>query len=68
VIDYISARSANKTESIGNELSEYVAHLQVHMALQSRNLVPHLVGDRNDSRSRLLQETQVDFEKIVSRQ
>jgi uncharacterized membrane-anchored protein YhcB (DUF1043 family) len=68
VIDSISARSYNQTESIGNELSEYVAHLQVHMALQSRNLVPHLGDDRNDSRSQLLQETQVDFEKIVSRQ
>jgi len=38
------------------------------MALQSRNLVPYLAGDRQDSRSQLLQETQIDFEKIVSRQ
>jgi len=49
------------------ELSDYVAHLQVHMALQARNLVPHL-SDRLDSRSQFLQETQADFEKIVSRQ
>lgn len=69
MIDSISARSSNQAESIGSELSEYVAHLQVHMALQSRNLVPHLGGDRDwDSRSQLLQETQADFEKIVSRQ
>lgn len=47
--------------------SEYVAHLQLHMALQSRNLVPALtkVGD---SREQLLQQTQADFEKLISRQ
>jgi hypothetical protein len=51
-------------------LSDYVAHLQLHMALQARNLVPHLGGDRqsSDSRSQLLQQTQVDFEKLASRQ
>ena len=66
VINPISSNYHN--ESLGSELSEYVAHLQVHMALQSRNLVPALCGDRHDSRSQLLQETQADFEKIVSRQ
>ncbi|WP_246828917.1 hypothetical protein [Synechococcus sp. PCC 7502] len=60
--------SFSHNDSSNRELSEYVAHLQVHMALQSRNLVPHLSGDRHDSRSQLLQETQADFEKIVSRQ
>jgi hypothetical protein len=68
VINPISSNLLNQNESLGSELSEYVAHLQVHMALQSRNLVPALGGDRNDSRSQLLQETQADFEKIVSRQ
>jgi hypothetical protein len=52
------------------DLSEYVAHLQLHMALQARNLVPSLLGDRSatDCRSQLLQQTQADFEKFVSRQ
>ncbi|CAN1208730.1 hypothetical protein TUMEXPCC7403_00815 [Tumidithrix helvetica PCC 7403] len=52
------------------DLSEYVAHLQLHMALQARNLVPSLHGDRSsvDSRSQLLQQTQADFEKFASRQ
>jgi len=49
------------------EFSDYVAHLQLHMALQARNLVPSLTEAR-DSRATLLQQTQADFEKWVSRQ
>jgi hypothetical protein len=49
------------------DLSEYVAHLQLHMALQARNLVPTL-RKTNDSREQLLHQTQADFEKVVSRQ
>lgn len=49
------------------EISQYVAELQLHMALQARNLVPTF--DLNaDSRSRLLHETQAHFEKLASRQ
>lgn len=48
-------------------ISDYVAELQLHMALQARNLVPNLTYS-NDSRSSLLQETQANFEKLVSRQ
>lgn len=47
--------------------SEYVAHLQLHMALQARNLVPSFT-QASDSREELLHQTQADFEKIVSRQ
>ncbi|NJN22006.1 MAG: hypothetical protein HC812_13535 [Leptolyngbya sp. RL_3_1] len=47
--------------------SEYVAHLQFHMTLQARNLVPSLSKQR-DRRKTLLHETQADFEKMVSRQ
>jgi hypothetical protein len=60
-----------KSEPAPSEaLSDYVAHLQMHMALQARNLVPHLGSDRysSDSRSQLLQQTQVTFEKLASRQ
>jgi hypothetical protein len=53
------------------DLSEYVAHLQMHMTLQARNLVPSIYApiDRNaDRRNELLQETQASFEKMISRQ
>ncbi len=49
------------------DFSEYVAHLQLHMALQARNLVPTLTRAA-DSREQLLHQTQADFEKYVSRQ
>lgn len=49
------------------DFSEYVAHLQLHMALQARNLVPSLHGV-SDSRHSLLHQTQADIEKMVSRQ
>lgn len=61
-----------KTSVVDNNLvredfSEYVAHLQLHMALQARNLVPTLTQTK-DSREQLLQETQAQFEMMVSRQ
>lgn len=49
------------------DFRDYVAHLQLHMALQARNLVPNL-NSRGDRRETLLHQTQADFEKIVSRQ
>jgi hypothetical protein len=59
---------ALKQIEVQGDLSEYVAHLQLHMALQARNLVPNLSGDRNpDSRSRMLSSTQADFERLASR-
>ncbi|NJL88120.1 MAG: hypothetical protein HC886_22585 [Leptolyngbyaceae cyanobacterium SM1_1_3] len=61
----------SQTEQTANtareDFSEYVAHLQLHMALQARNLVPPL-GQKGDRREMMLQQTQADFEKIVSRQ
>ncbi|MBD2568641.1 MULTISPECIES: hypothetical protein [Nostocaceae] len=50
------------------DISEYVAHLQMHMTLQARNLVPTLKQTIEDSRQQLLHQTQANFEKIVSRQ
>ncbi|MDJ0735614.1 MAG: hypothetical protein QNJ47_16395 [Nostocaceae cyanobacterium] len=49
------------------DISEYVAHLQLHMALQARNLVPTLNHTQEDSRQELLHQTQADFEKVISR-
>lgn len=50
------------------DLSEYVAHLQLHMTLQARNLVPSLKPTLLDSREQMLHQTQANFEKLVSRQ
>ncbi|MBD2500396.1 hypothetical protein [Anabaena azotica] len=50
------------------DISEYVAHLQLHMTLQARNLVPPLQQTIEDSRQQLLHQTQANFEKLVSRQ
>jgi hypothetical protein len=49
------------------DFSEYVAQLQLHMALQARNLVPSLTAS-GDSRHALLHETQASVEKLISRQ
>lgn len=49
------------------DLQDYVAQLQLHMALQARNLVPTLTHAK-DSREQLLQQTQAQVEKYASRQ
>ncbi len=50
------------------DISEYVAHLQLHMTLQARNVVPSFKQKVEDSRQQLLHQTQADFEKFASRQ
>ena len=62
-----SADASHLSYSSREDFSEYVAHLQLHMALQARNLVPTL-SQAADSREQLLHQTQADFEKLVSRQ
>jgi len=54
-------------DSVREDFSEYVAHLQLHMTLQARNLV-HLTQTVVDSREQLLHQTQATFEKLISRQ
>lgn len=64
----MDARSNQSIDSLlQDDFSEYVAHLQLHMTLQARNLVPALTK-AVDSREQLLHQTQADFEKLVSRQ
>ncbi|WP_156093183.1 hypothetical protein [Planktothrix serta] len=58
-----STASNNQDQGVG----AYVADLQLHMTLQARNLVPNLTQAR-DSREQLLQQTQADLEKFISRQ
>lgn len=58
-----------QAESLKEDISEYVAQLQLHMALQAKNLVPSLNSDRlANSRQQMLQETQAISEKLASRQ
>jgi hemerythrin-like domain-containing protein len=56
------------SDSVREDFSEYVAHLQLHMTLQARNLLPTLSQTVVDSREQLLHQTQATFEKLVSRQ
>ncbi|NEO85843.1 MAG: hypothetical protein F6J87_16555 [Spirulina sp. SIO3F2] len=52
------------------DLSTYVAELQLHMTLQARKLVPTLQDSDShaSSRDQLLHDSQADLEKLVSRQ
>ena len=60
---------ANHQELLQEDIGEYVAQLQLHMALQARNLVPTLNNnDTNNSRYQMLQEAQAVVEKLASRQ
>ena len=52
--------------ALREDFSEYVAHLQLHMALQARNLMPRLAN--TGDREQLLHQTQATVEKLVSRQ
>ncbi len=65
ILDLQTAQALNN--SFREDISEYVAELQLHMTLQARNLVPTLTQVQ-DSRQQLLQQTQATIEKLVSRQ
>ena len=67
----MESQSAAAANAPREHFSEYVAHLQLHMALQARNLVPTLKQTQQnseDSRKELLHQTQANFEKQISRQ
>ena len=66
----MNIQSTNQEQEVLREdISEYVAQLQLHMTLQARNLVPTLGGTSiNNSRHQMLQETQAAIEKFASRQ
>ena len=63
----VGSQDALDTTASNSDFSEYVAHLQLHMTLQARNLLPNLKLTQSDSREELLHQTQADFEKIISR-
>ncbi len=55
--------------SQASEIHDYVAQLQLHMALQARHLIPSMsTSAHSDSRLHLLHQTQADLEKTASRQ
>lgn len=55
--------------ALREDIRDYVAQLQLHMALQARNLVPNLTNSGiGNSRQQMLQETQAMTEKYASRQ
>ena len=59
----------NQPELTREDIGEYVAQLQLHMALQARNLVPSINNSSvTNSRQRMLQETQAIAEILASRQ
>ncbi|MEM8829802.1 MAG: hypothetical protein AAGE96_10645 [Cyanobacteria bacterium P01_G01_bin.19] len=59
----------NRPELLQEDISDYVAQLQLHMTLQARNLVPTLgMKEVNSSRHQMLQEAQAVVEKLASRQ
>ncbi|RZM82390.1 hypothetical protein [Leptolyngbya iicbica] len=62
-----SNHSTQSIEATREACSDYVAHLQLHMALQAKNLVPSL-AQNSDRREHLLHQTQADLEKMISRQ
>lgn len=64
-LELYSAQASNNL--FREDISEYVAQLQLHMTLHARNLVPTLTN-ATDSREQLLQQTQATIEKLVSRQ
>lgn len=63
----MTVNSHNSIQPMKEDVRDYVAHLQLHMSLQSRNLLPHL-NQVKDSRDHLLYQTQVQIEKISSRE
>jgi len=63
----LSNADSSQLSTSREDFSEYVAHLQLHMALHARKLVPSLTQS-TDSRASLLHETQANFEKFISRQ
>lgn len=63
----MTLNSDSLTQSIKDDVRDYVAHLQLHMSLQSRNLLPSM-NQVKDSRNNLLYQTQATIEKHTSRE
>jgi hypothetical protein len=65
----LAPSATDSSTSLPNEMGGYVADLQLHMALQARNLLPGLNSSAVlDSRLELLHNVQAAAEKTASRQ
>ncbi|AUC62174.1 hypothetical protein AA637_13920 [Cyanobacterium sp. HL-69] len=53
--------------SAKEDVSDYVAHLQLHMSLQSRNLLPSM-NKIKDNNHNFVYESQATIEKFTSRE
>ena len=62
-----SKKSVEMAEGSREAFSDYVAHLQLHMTLQARNLLPSL-NQHGDRRQHLLHQSQAALEILASRQ
>ena len=63
----MNSKIDNFQQTQKEDISDYVAHLQVHMSLQSRNLLPE-DNQVKDLPNDLLYQTQVNIEKLTSRE
>ena len=59
--------TSTNTEAMQENIQDYVAQLQLYMALHSRSLV-HSLTKIEEPRYQLLQESQATIEKLASRQ
>lgn len=57
----------NIPPSSKEDVSDYVAHLQLHMSLQSRNLLPSM-NKIKDNNHNFVYESQATIEKFTSRE
>jgi len=55
-------------DQANGEIGNYVAHLQLHMALQARKLLPNNMLESNHPCHSLLLQSQAEYEKLISRQ
>ncbi|AFY37991.1 hypothetical protein Lepto7376_1657 [[Leptolyngbya] sp. PCC 7376] len=63
----IPSSSATQADApFSEDMSSYVAELQLHMSLQAKDLTPNL-EPATDSLHKLLHDTQLNLEKMASR-
>ena len=61
-----SSSTAQADAPFAEDMSSYVAELQLHMSLQAKDLTPTL-EPATDSLHKLLHDTQLNLEKMASR-
>lgn len=67
LIKAMNLNSNTANYSSQEDVSDYVAHLQLHMSLQSRNLLPSM-NKTKDQNHNFVYESQATIEKFTSRE